>query len=160
MRRSKETSVTADDPDYTTLPWPHWMLRYVSSDDPEAMSDLEWSVGGSPPYGGVSYDEASAVYDPARGPHVRMQGPHHEEPVRPPRLVELVGDGCEPARPPSRAPQTAAHRGRRTARAPTRPAGVVVHATLDGVTGRTRFGRRAPARAPRAGRRREARIRF
>lgn len=47
----------------TEVAWPHWMLRYVGSDDEDAMEDLIWSVGGSPPYGGVSYDEASAVYD-------------------------------------------------------------------------------------------------
>jgi hypothetical protein len=49
--------------DKTDLPWPHWMLRYVGSDDQDAMEDLIWSVGGSPPYGGVSYEEAAAVYE-------------------------------------------------------------------------------------------------
>jgi hypothetical protein len=39
------------------------MLRYVGSDDHGALDDLVWSVGGSPPYGGVSYDEAAAVYE-------------------------------------------------------------------------------------------------
>jgi hypothetical protein len=39
------------------------MLRYVGSDDIKAMNDLMVSVGGSPPWGGVSYDEASAVYE-------------------------------------------------------------------------------------------------
>jgi hypothetical protein len=39
------------------------MLRYVGSDDPGAFSDLIWSVGGSPPYGGVSHEEAGAVYE-------------------------------------------------------------------------------------------------
>src|SRR5687768_4890621 len=43
-------------------PWPHWMLRYVASGSTQAFSDLVWSVGGSPPYGGVSWDEAGAVY--------------------------------------------------------------------------------------------------
>lgn len=47
----------------TDLPWPHWMLRYVGSDDQDAMEDLIWSVGGSPPYGGVSYEEAAAIYE-------------------------------------------------------------------------------------------------
>jgi tetratricopeptide (TPR) repeat protein/CHAT domain-containing protein len=44
-------------------PWPFWMLRYIASGDREAFNDLIWSVGGSPPYGNVSYNEASAVYD-------------------------------------------------------------------------------------------------
>jgi hypothetical protein len=48
--------------DPTTIPWPHWMLRYLGTDDPAALEDLMWSVGGSPPYGGVSYEEAAAVY--------------------------------------------------------------------------------------------------
>ena len=47
----------------TKLAWPHWMLRFVGSDDEDAMEDLMWSVGGSPPYGGVSHEEASAVYE-------------------------------------------------------------------------------------------------
>ncbi|MEO6444856.1 MAG: hypothetical protein ABIZ91_01560 [Gemmatimonadaceae bacterium] len=55
--------MTAPERDKTELPWPHWMLRYVGSDDQDAMEDLIWSVGGSPPYGGVSYDEAGAVYE-------------------------------------------------------------------------------------------------
>src|SRR5213596_1439490 len=55
--------MTAKEIDPTTLPWPYWMLRYVGSDAPQALEDLIWSVGGSPPYGGVSDDEASAVYD-------------------------------------------------------------------------------------------------
>jgi hypothetical protein len=49
--------------DPTTIPWPHWMLRYLGTDDPGALEDLIWSVGGSPPYGGVSYEEAAAVYE-------------------------------------------------------------------------------------------------
>lgn len=55
--------MTADATDYTQRPWPLWMLRYAGSDDPEAFDDLLWSVGGSPPWGGVSYDEAAAVYE-------------------------------------------------------------------------------------------------
>jgi hypothetical protein len=46
----------------TSLAWPHWLLRFAGSDDPDAFGQLVWSVGGSPPYGGVSYEEASAVY--------------------------------------------------------------------------------------------------
>lgn len=47
----------------TSRPWPFWLLRYIVADDPESFEDLIWSVGGSPPYGGVSYDEAAAVYE-------------------------------------------------------------------------------------------------
>jgi hypothetical protein len=57
--------------DPTTIAWPEWMLRYVGTDDPGSFDDLIWSVGGSPPYGGVSYDEAAAVYallEEYRGP--------------------------------------------------------------------------------------------
>src|SRR5262245_47491464 len=50
-----------DNPSNT--PWPYWMLRYIATDDEKAFWDLVWSVGGSPPYGGVSYEEAKAVYD-------------------------------------------------------------------------------------------------
>lgn len=49
--------------DRTDMPWPYWMLRYVGADDPEALDDLIWSVGGSPPYGGVSYEEAETIYN-------------------------------------------------------------------------------------------------
>ena len=48
--------------DRTSVPWPQWMLRYIGTNNQEAFSDLMWSVGGSPPYGGVSYDEGAAVY--------------------------------------------------------------------------------------------------
>lgn len=48
--------------DRTTIAWPEWMLRYVGTDDQGSLEDLMWSVGGSPPHGGVSYDEAAAVY--------------------------------------------------------------------------------------------------
>jgi hypothetical protein len=51
----------------TSKAWPFWMLRYVATDDPEAMNDLIWSVGGSPPYGGVRYEEAEAVYELIEG---------------------------------------------------------------------------------------------
>jgi hypothetical protein len=54
-------SAPPDDPSKT--PWPYWMLRYIATDDENAFENLVWSVGGSPPYGGVSYEEASAVYD-------------------------------------------------------------------------------------------------
>lgn len=52
--------MTADD--QTSLPWPHWMLRYIGANNQQAFMDLMWSVGGSPPYGGVSYEEGAAVY--------------------------------------------------------------------------------------------------
>ena len=53
----------AEQAEHTAIAWPHWMLRAVATGDEQAMWDLIWSVGGSPPYGGVSYDEAKAVYD-------------------------------------------------------------------------------------------------
>jgi len=52
----------------TSNPWPEWMLRFIASGDDQAFWDLIWSVGGSPPYGGVSYDEATAVYNFLDGP--------------------------------------------------------------------------------------------
>jgi hypothetical protein len=55
--------MTEDERNKTEIAWPHWMLRYLGSGDKEAMEDLIGSVGGSPPYGGVSDEEASAVYD-------------------------------------------------------------------------------------------------
>jgi hypothetical protein len=47
----------------TEIPWPDWVLRSIASDDQEAFLDAIWSVGGSPPYGGVSYEEAEAVHN-------------------------------------------------------------------------------------------------
>jgi hypothetical protein len=47
----------------TSKAWPHFMLRYMMQADEESFNDLIWSVGGSPPYGGVSYEEAGAVYE-------------------------------------------------------------------------------------------------
>jgi hypothetical protein len=47
----------------SSKPWPYWMLRAMMSDDKQGFSDLVWSVFGSPPYGGISYEEAGAVYD-------------------------------------------------------------------------------------------------
>lgn len=52
----------------TATAWPEWMLRFIATDDEQAFSDLIWSVGGSPPYGGVSYEEGAAVYDFLDGP--------------------------------------------------------------------------------------------
>jgi tetratricopeptide (TPR) repeat protein len=49
--------------DRTSFGWNWWLLRYMASDDKTAFNDLVWSVGGSPPYGGISYEEAGAVYD-------------------------------------------------------------------------------------------------
>jgi hypothetical protein len=47
----------------TSIPWPQWMLRAVATADESAFWDLIWSVGGSPPYGNVGYQEAEAVYN-------------------------------------------------------------------------------------------------
>jgi hypothetical protein len=47
----------------TSLAWPYWMVRYMLMDDEESFTELLWSVGGSPPYGGISYEEAEAVYE-------------------------------------------------------------------------------------------------
>ena len=47
----------------TSKPWPWFMLRYMMQDDEDSMDALLWSVGGSPPYGGISYEEAAAVYE-------------------------------------------------------------------------------------------------
>ena len=45
------------------IKWPFWMVRYIVADTKQALDDLIWSVGGSPPYGNVSYEEAEAVYN-------------------------------------------------------------------------------------------------
>lgn len=47
----------------SSLGWPHWMVRYMLHDSAEALEDLIWSVGGSPPYGGISWEEAAAVFE-------------------------------------------------------------------------------------------------
>ena len=65
------TDVAPDQGERTDRPWPYWMMRYVGSDDMQAMEDLIWSVGGSPPYGGVSWDEAVAVYELLEAYHGR-----------------------------------------------------------------------------------------
>src|SRR5262249_25022690 len=57
------TDAPPDQGERADRPWPYWMMRYVGSDDRQALEDLIWSVGGSPPYGGVSRDEAEAVYN-------------------------------------------------------------------------------------------------
>jgi hypothetical protein len=80
----------------TERAWPYWMMRYVGSDDRQAMEDLIWSVGGSPPYGGVSWEEAEAVYElleAYRGPGAADEA-HYDKvratiPSRPDRLVVL-----------------------------------------------------------------------
>ena len=72
----------------TDTPWPVWMLRFIATDAPSALDDLTWSVGGSPPYGGVSYDEASAVYDfleQYRGPGMAPQSAYDA-------VLRLAGD--------------------------------------------------------------------
>ena len=62
--------MSTDDSQRTSTPWPDWMLRFIASNDEGAFEDLIWSVGGSPPYGGVTYDEGQAVYDFLDGPDV------------------------------------------------------------------------------------------
>jgi len=47
----------------SSKPWPYWMLRHMMADDDQSFWDLVWSVGGSPPYGGISYEEAGSVYE-------------------------------------------------------------------------------------------------
>jgi hypothetical protein len=49
-------------PDPSSNPWPHWLLRYVAANNEQAFWDVVWSVGGSPPWGGITYEEAAAVY--------------------------------------------------------------------------------------------------
>jgi hypothetical protein len=49
--------------DNTSKAWPYWLLRYMMMDDEQSFEDLVWSVGGSPPYGGISYEEAEAVFN-------------------------------------------------------------------------------------------------
>jgi hypothetical protein len=51
----------------TEVKWPFWMVRYIVADNQESLDDLIWSVGGSPPYGNVDYDEAEAVYELVEG---------------------------------------------------------------------------------------------
>jgi hypothetical protein len=55
--------MTRSEQERTSRPWPFWLLRQIVADDSESFEDLIWSVGGSPPYGGVSYDEAAAVFE-------------------------------------------------------------------------------------------------
>jgi hypothetical protein len=50
------------DNDAPSKAWPYWLLRHMLLDDEQSFWDLIWSVGGSPPYGGVSWKEAEAVY--------------------------------------------------------------------------------------------------
>jgi hypothetical protein len=51
----------AMEPD-TSKAWPHYLLRVMMQDDASTMEDLIWSVGGSPPYGGIPHEEAEAVF--------------------------------------------------------------------------------------------------
>ena len=48
--------------DEQSLSWPYWLTRAILANGQEAWMDAVWSVGGSPPYGGVSYEEGAAVY--------------------------------------------------------------------------------------------------
>jgi hypothetical protein len=57
--------------DESSLPWPYWLTRAILANGEQAWMDAVWSVGGSPPYGGVSYEEGAAVYallETYRGP--------------------------------------------------------------------------------------------
>lgn len=58
-----ENTVQFQNIDRTSIPWPEWVLRSISTGTTEALHDAIWSVGGSPPYGDVSYEEAAAVYE-------------------------------------------------------------------------------------------------
>jgi hypothetical protein len=49
--------------DPSSKPWPHWVLRYIGANNQQAYWDAVTSVGGSPPWGGIGYDEAGAVYN-------------------------------------------------------------------------------------------------
>jgi hypothetical protein len=65
----------------TQVPWPEWLLRYLACDNEESFEDLIWSVGGSPPYGGVSYEEGAAVYElleKYRGPGKAPEGAYQK----------------------------------------------------------------------------------
>jgi hypothetical protein len=73
--------------DRSSKPWPYWMLRYVASNDPRAFSDLVWSVGGSPPYGKVNYEEAELVYKLLE----TFQGPGAASPALYDRVSERLG---------------------------------------------------------------------
>jgi hypothetical protein len=48
--------------DESTEAWPRWMLRYMLRDGEQEFWDLITSVGGSPPWGGISHEEAGAIY--------------------------------------------------------------------------------------------------
>jgi hypothetical protein len=104
--KRQHTSVEADDAPPVegkrgNRPWPYWMMRYLGSDAPEAMEDLIWSVGGSPPYGGVPWDEAAAVYElleAYRGPHAAGEASYAKLRAaiasRPDRLAVLEAFHC------------------------------------------------------------------
>lgn len=49
--------------DQPAPPWPYWLTRAILASGEDAWMDAVWSVGGSPPSGGVSYDEGAAVYE-------------------------------------------------------------------------------------------------
>ena len=63
--------------DQSALPWPYWLTRAILANGEQAWMDAVWSVGGSPPYGGVSYEEGAAVYElleAYRGPGMASSG--------------------------------------------------------------------------------------
>lgn len=59
------------------IAWPHWMRRHIAIGSEQTYHDLVWSVGGSPPYGGVDWKQAEAVYtlleEGYRGPGTASQ---------------------------------------------------------------------------------------
>src|SRR5262249_50602964 len=62
--------------------WPHWMLRHMLIDNEQSYWELVTSVGGSPPYGGVSYEEAEAVFKLVEDFHGKgMASPSHYKAV-------------------------------------------------------------------------------
>src|SRR5262245_58421684 len=49
------------DQDRKTIPWPWWMVRFVSANSTSALEDLVQSVQSIPPYEGTGQEEAGLV---------------------------------------------------------------------------------------------------
>ncbi|MDM0022163.1 tetratricopeptide repeat protein [Variovorax saccharolyticus] len=73
------------------IAWPHWMRRFSALASEEAFNDLIWSVGGSPPYGGVSWEEAEAVYKLLKA----YRGPGQADPAVYEALDDHIKDSPE-----------------------------------------------------------------